>query len=166
MSNARPDPHFLKHLIAKNLALPEDDPDRIEFETSHWIAGDDVVCKWQLCVQTGRDCWNVPWDEYKAALIEFCQQRLPQASCAAIARVSGADFARIYLEDLRRRAGSTIFGPTKKPDQAVVMLLENPDLTDEQIAALIPTTLKQLARFSTYNYLKREIRFAAEGIGG
>ena len=163
MSNA-PDPHWFKKQIARNLALPEDDPDRIEFETSRWIGGDDVVCMWQLSVQLGRDCYNVSWDEYKATLVEFCRQRLSEASCAAIAREQR--FARIYLEDLRRQAGSTIFGPLRKSDQAVILLLENPDLNDEQIAELIPTTLKQLARFSTYNYLKREIRFATEGIAG
>jgi hypothetical protein len=155
---------------AKYIALPEDDQERVDFELGHWIGGDNIVCQWQLSVLTGRDVWSMSragdWRAHKTPLLDFCRARLPEASCDAIARLSGDRFARIYLQDLRRRAGCTIFGPLKKPDRAVILLLKNPDWTDEQIAKRLPTTLKQLRRFSTYNHLRSEIRFAKEGIGG
>jgi hypothetical protein len=155
---------------AKYIALPEDNQERVDFELGHWVGGNNIVCQWQLSVLTGRDFWSMSragdWKAYKAPLLDFCRARLPKASCDAIARLSGDQFARIYLEDLRRRTGCTIFGPLKKPDRAVILLLENPDLTDEQVAKRVPTTLKQLARFSTYTYLRREMRLAKEGIGG
>lgn len=157
---------FRLEQYAKYIALPEDDPERVAFEQDHWIGGSFLVCQWQLSVVAGRDTWSVPYADYKAALVEFCRLRLPSLSCAAMARDGSDHFARIYLQDLRRRAGSTIFGPLKKPHRAVILLLENPDWTDEQIAKRVPTTLKQLSRFSDYNHLRQEIRFAKEGIGG
>jgi hypothetical protein len=151
---------------ARYLALPENDPERIEVELRQWLGGDDRVCQFQLSVLTSCDHLSKSLEDYKAALVAFCRARLPKQSCDTIALASGADFARIYLEDLRRQAGSTIFGPLTKPHRAVILLLENPDWTDEQIAERVPTTLKQLARFSDYNYLRREMRFAKEGIPG
>jgi hypothetical protein len=152
---------FRAEQYAKYIALPEDDPERVAFEQDHWIGGSFLVCQWQLSVLAGRDLWSLPLEAYGTALVEFCRSRLPGVSCAALAR---SDYsARIYLQDLRRRAGSTIFGPLKKPDRAVILLLKNPDWTDEQIAERVPTTLKQLRRFSTYNHLRSEIRFEKRG---
>lgn len=149
--------NFLKYL-----ELPEDDPERIEFERRQWIGGDDAVCRWQLTVLTGEDLWSKPWAEWWEYLIAFLKKRLPPRSAAACRRYPD-QFGRPYIENLRRqRDGERIVGPLTKQDRAFLLLLENPEWTDEQIAEMIPTTLKQLARFSDYKHLRIELRFARD----
>lgn len=153
-------------IFEKYLRLPENDPERIEFESRQWIGGDDVVCRWQLSVLTQEDVWSVSFEQYQERLSKYLGQRLSPISVKACMR-SGEAFARIYLEHLRRQRGNApaLESPNKE-QQAVLLLLENPDLNDLDVAQRVPTTLKQLERFTTYGYLRRELRLAATDIKG
>jgi hypothetical protein len=119
------------------------------------LLGRDGACRYYLSVITGIDQFPLWCDEFTSNVREFViSKTCPAASqfCQDLHSIQFlGGFLRRAWEDTDRSEHSRRIS---KAEKAVELLLHHPEWSDERIAAQVPTTLKQLQRFSDYGALR------------
>lgn len=139
------------------MAAPEDSPEHESFRIEMCdlkLLGGEGACRYFLSKITGVDQFALWDDEFVENVREYLASETNGAASQFQIDAHAVQFVVPFLkrafEDSRRSASSIL----TKQDRAVELLLRNPRWTDQQIAASVPTTTKQLQRFTNYTALK------------
>jgi hypothetical protein len=119
------------------------------------LLGDMGACQYYLSILTQSDQF-VAWDD---DFVNNVKRYVVKMTCPEAARFCGgphclqslAGFFRVVTERVEGRSDGR---RVSKEDRAIEMLLNHPDWTDQQIAERLPTTAKQLQRWSNYGALR------------
>jgi hypothetical protein len=119
------------------------------------LLGSEGACKYYLSIITGIDQFALWSDEFLNNLRDFVNS---QAAGATAAFRIDADTEYVVVPLLKaemRRVRPQLIGnkPTKE-ERAIEMLFHNPGWSDYDVAKSVPTTVRQLQRFSTYKLLR------------
>ena len=121
------------------------------------LLGGEGACRYYLSLLTDSDqfvLWN---DEFVDNMREFIVTRTDGAAeCFSFDSSSVGYMAPFMKREYFKR--KRITSKLSKQERAVVLLLQNPMWSDEQIAEHVPTTTKQLSRNLDYVQLKRARR--------
>jgi hypothetical protein len=116
--------------------------------------GSDGACRYYLSLISGTDqflAWN---DQFLQNVEEYV---ISQTSKAASQFFDGHHTLTFFVSFLRRRCDRVerdYESALSKQENAVDLLLNHPDWTDEEIASRVGTTLKQLQRWRDYAGLR------------
>lgn len=151
---------------SKRLASPRESSNHQGF---YWemcegqLIGGEGACRYYLSIITGVDHFALWSDEFGANLKELVVAESSEAAACFTFDCSSAQhfwpFVRLAYE---RHVGGDKRKRIKNWEKAIELLVNHPDWTDEEIAARVPTTLKQLARNSYYTHLRINLRRANE----
>lgn len=113
------------------------------------------ACRYYLSVITGINHFALWRDEFLSNLWEYVISR----TCEEAAELLGENECVSSVTGLLRRESERFEGKVanrrvKKQERAIEVLLNHPDWTDEQVAAEVPTTVKQLGRWTDYQMLR------------
>ncbi len=119
------------------------------------LLGGEGECRYYLSILTQSDQF-VAWSD---DFVDNVQRYVVEMTCPEAVRFCDgfhyvqflAGFFRVVME---RIAGSSDSRRVSKEDRAIEMLMNHPDWTDQQIAEQLPTTVKQLQRWSNYRVLR------------
>jgi hypothetical protein len=117
------------------------------------LLGGYGACLYLLSRLTGRDQfaeWN---DQFVENVREYVVKATGGAARVFEFTFSSVDYMVALLKRDFYRAQNDGYVESK-PDRAVILLLEHPDWTDNQIAEAVPTTVKQLRRNLDYTCLR------------
>lgn len=125
------------------------------------LLGREGACRYYLSMITGIDHFVLWDDEFVANVREFViAESSGAAACFTFDWSSVQQFWPYLKLAYERYEGSGKGQRIRKRDEAIEMLVNHPSWTDEEIAAKVPTTLKQLARNTDYSYLRSNLQRA------
>lgn len=132
------------------------DPARYSEEIRYLqMAGGDAECDAYLSLLTNTDQF-VLWG---ATQVETARRLVATNASESGSRICTSEYHVSLLRDYfrllyHRQFQSPQNYPPLKQELALECLLKHPDWTNPQIAAAVPTTLKQLQRFSDFNAVR------------
>jgi hypothetical protein len=106
---------------------------------------------------TGTDQFAEWSDQFVENVREYIMQATGGAASVFAIDYRSVDYMVALLKRDFFRTQVESYAPDKR-DQAVILLLEHPEWTDAQIAAAVPTTVKQLQRNADYNCLRARLK--------
>jgi hypothetical protein len=115
-----------------------------------WIGGDCIACMYYLGMMRNKDYSDLTLEDLDNDIIEFIiQYASPNASVFAHSKM---DIDCIALPFLKQRFHLVFDIDLKltKEEKGVILLLKNPDWTDEQIRLALKTTEKQMSHWLRY----------------
>jgi hypothetical protein len=119
------------------------------------LLGGDGACRYYLSMITRIDQFVLWENEFSSNMREFVASKTcPAASvfCQTLNSIrSLATFMRRAYENSQGRGADR---RVTKAEKALELLLRHPEWSDEEIAAQVPTTLKQLRRWTDYAGLR------------
>jgi hypothetical protein len=144
-----------KSIFSEYLALPKDSPQHKQFRKELWLGGTGPACRYYLSILLGRDFFAVSSDEFLKAIREYVSAKTcPEAMQFCCLR---SDFAFV-LPFLRREweiaEGIADQRRLGKEEQGMILLIQHPDSSDEQIRQAVRTTAKQMKRWGNFNYAR------------
>lgn len=119
------------------------------------ILGGDGAARYYLSRLTGSDQFAMWDDEFHENLREYVVEQTEGAASSFSFNLETVSAIASFLKCVFQDGRSDKVLKVTKADRAIETFLRHPDWTDEQVAAEVPTTVKQLKRFSDYNLLKR-----------
>ena len=126
------------------------------------LLGDEGACRYYLSALTGIDHFALWTDEYITNLREFVvTESGGVAACFTFDWSLDQPFWPYLQLAYERQEGIT--RRIRKNERAVELLINHPDWTDEEIAAEVPTTIKQLERNTYYCSLRRNLTQQGQG---
>jgi hypothetical protein len=141
-----------EHLSETYLALPPNDPVHAMFRENITRIGDDFACSYYLSVLTGRNYFVLPLEDARRDAGHFVIEKTSLASSVFFRDLG---YVLYFAVPFLKRHFNAEHGlpPEKlnKETQGLLLLLEHPDWSDEQVRQAVHTTQKQMARWSTYN---------------
>jgi hypothetical protein len=144
--------------ISQKLAAPKDSREHRDIYLDlceSGLMGREGACRYYLSMITGIDQFVLWDDEFVSNMQEFVVSK----TCPA-ASVFCPDFHAVqFLAAFMRRAYEQSEGRgherrVTRAERAVELLLQHPEWSNEEIAAHVPTTLKQLQRWSDFTVLR------------
>lgn len=143
---------------SRRLAAAKDSPEHqaLRYDMCETqLLGGDGACRYYLSIISGTDRFSLWNDEFVRNVKEYVVSR----TCDAASKFFDGghsiscvvDFLR---RDCERAEGTDNDRRVTKREIAIEMLLKHPDWSDATIAARVPTTTKQLARWTDFNYLR------------
>lgn len=141
-----------KSAFSKYLALPKDHPQHRQFREELWLGGSEVACRYYLSMILKRDFFVASADDFVKSLQEYVVAKsCPEAIQFCCTRLH----VHIVLPFLKREwevaegvAGERRVG---KEEQRMILLVQHPYWTDEQIRRAVKTTDKQMRRWARFN---------------
>ena len=144
--------------LSRALAEPRDSR---EHKDLYWdlceagLLGGDGACRYYISIITGTDQFTLWDDEFASNVREVVVSKTCPAASQFCQDLNSIQFLAVFL----RRAWEGIEGRKQerrmtKTEKAVELLLHHPEWSDERIAEQVPTTLKQLRRFTDYTGLR------------
>jgi hypothetical protein len=100
---------------------------------------------------TGRDYFLLPLDDLWRDLVQYVAEHA-SPSAIAFGHNSTAEISDFALPFLKQQFQSAfgIDAKLSKQDKGLILLLEHPEWSDEQVRVAVKTTQKQMARWATY----------------
>jgi len=146
-----------KGLFSRMLALPKDDPKRLEFEEQLWLVGDLWECAYYLSVVMDRNHILLSSAEILENLCSFVVARASEDARIFFRNADLSDvqfFSTILRAAFWQWRGIVPPRKGKKQRDAIEMLIRHPDWSDSEIAEAVGTTLKQLSRNVDFSCLR------------
>jgi hypothetical protein len=119
------------------------------------LLGANGACLFYLTMLTSIDHFALWSDEQLQNLREFADKATNGAATAYRIDLDTVCIVLPLLKSAFRERSPTVETSFTKQDHAVELLFRNPALSDAQVADQVPTTIKQLQRFTTYQQLRR-----------
>jgi len=145
------------NVLSEHLAAIPTSPEHRMFRSEmceYGMLGGDGACRYYLSILTNSDQFVAWSDEFVNNVKQYVvEMTCPEAAqfCTDLHSIQClAGFFRVVMERIEGRYE----GRNKKQDLAIESLLLHPHWTDEEIAESVPTTVKQLRRFSDYKLLR------------
>jgi hypothetical protein len=144
--------------LSRRLAAPRESREhqylRLEMCDDRLLGGMGA-CQYYLSILTQSDQFVAWSDDFVNNVKRYVvKMTCPEAArfCTGIDGMQFLDgFFRVVMERIEGRSGSR---RVTKEDRAIEMLMNHPDWSDQQIAKKLPTTAKQLKRWSNYKALR------------
>lgn len=147
----------MSEVYSEIIALPLNDPEHVSFREELWIVHAEHGCRYYLSILTNRDYYFVHRDVFE---INFIEYMTTHASPKFICWQDSSYRYRFALPFLQEAFHSETTIPRKskipREEQALLLLVLNPDWSDEAIVARLKTTSKQLARWSDFQLARQE----------
>ena len=148
------------------LAAPEDsDPHRqLRAEMCDCkILGGEGACRYYLSVLTGTDQFAAWSDDFENDVRRYVAERTSPGAGRLCDGYSVNFLSSFFRRAWERSQGRGQQRRMTKEERAIELLLTHPDWSDQRIADSVPTTIKQLQRWTDYKSLrsapqKRETR--------
>ena len=118
------------------------------------LLGGEGACRYYLSMITNSDQFALWHDEFLENVQEFIIKQTNGAASRFSFDLNSVGLMAPFLKREFDNGQSNGNSKTTKQDRAVELLLRHPFWSDEQIAESVPTTVKQLQRFTNYNALK------------
>ena len=144
--------------LSEKMALPKDSQEHQDFRWEMCdgrLIGREGAVRYYLSVITGRDQF-VAWDDqFIRDVREFVVSQTSKSAAQFIDDIwSIGNLASFFRRACERLEGTYDERKVKKRDKAIDLLLAHPEWTDEEIAARVPTTVKQLQRSTEFTGLR------------
>ena len=142
------------NIFSEYLALPKDHPKHRQFREELWLGGEEHACRYYLSIILGRDFYAVSNDEFLKAVQEYMVAR----TCPEAIQFCCTRLHYRFVMPLLKWEWETAEGISDrrigKEEQGMILLVQHPEWTDEQIRAAVKTTAKQMKRWSSFNYAR------------
>lgn len=148
----------LDNSYSRHLACSFDSAEHQMFRTEMCdlcLLGADGASLYYLSVVTSIDHFALWSDEQLQNLREFADKATNGAANAYRIDLDTVCIVLPLLKSAFRERFPTVEVRFTKQDHAVELLFRNPALSDTQVAEQVPTTIKQLQRFTNYQHLRR-----------
>jgi hypothetical protein len=141
-----------KSIFSEYLALPKDSPQHKELREELWLGGHEHACRYYLSIILGHDFFVVSGDDFLKAAQEYvvaktCPEAI-QFCCTRGHFQFVMPFLKREWEIAEGMSGQRRIG---KEERGMILLIEHPDWTDEQIRQAVSTTDKQMKRWGRFN---------------
>ena len=137
--------------MAENGDKPVGGCEHQAFRDELWIGGADWACCYYLSMLTDRDYFLLPLPRLWRDLVQYVvEHATPNA--IAFGYESTSEISEFVLPFLKMRFEQAfgIGAKLNKAERGLILLLEHPEWTDEQIRVALKTTDKQMTRWSWY----------------
>ena len=123
-----------KNVFSESLALPKESPQHRQLREELWLGGADHACRYYLSIILRRDLFAVPSGEFLKAAQEYVVAR----TCPEAVQFCRTHGHLQFVEPFLKREWETAEGVVGqrrvgKEEQGMVLLVQHPDWTDEQI---------------------------------
>ena len=147
-------------VAAEYYELPLEDPRHLMIRDDGWLGGPDTEAIYYLSWMKGYNAYDQSFEQNGEALRDLLRQELPQSTWLTKTRYLATFFLIWAKAEYRLSTDGQRF-PIPKPsrakeDKAIILLMENPSLTDEQIRQELNTTEKAMQRWSDYKTARIE----------
>ena len=125
-----------------------------------WMGGSHTEAKYLLSCLTRINYYDTPTEVWYPAAKEFVSANFPKADWIVRSTHFG-EFAVLLLKDLNRQSklGKQFpYRAERRGERAARFAMTNPDLTVDEWARRLKTTVKQLQRNSDVSLVQREYR--------
>jgi len=144
--------------LSRQLAAPKESTEHQCLRSEmcdHGMLGGEGACRYYLSILTQSDQFAVWSDEFEDNVRRYVVENTCEEAAQLCVDFNSIQclvgFFRITLERAEGRYASR---RARKDDRAIELLLNHPEWTDEQIAEQVPTTVKQLQRWSNFTILR------------
>jgi hypothetical protein len=161
-----PDLVIRRHRTAPNsptsrmMAAAEDTAEHQFFRTEMCdlkILGGDGAIRYYLSKLTGSDQFALCGDEFVDNVREYVVAKTDGAAACLAFDSNTVGFMAPFFKYEFELSKSNVEPKMSKQDRAVMLFLHHPLWSDEKIAKEVPTTIKQLKRYSNYNVLRAAV---------
>jgi hypothetical protein len=144
-----------KNIFSEYLALPKDHPKHRQLREELWLGGEEHACRYYLSIILGCDFYAVSNDEFLKAVQDYViATTCPEAIQFCCTRLHYGFVMKFLKRQCEIGEGESGQCRISKEDQGMILLLQHPVWTDEQIRAAVKTTDKQMKRWSSFNYAR------------
>lgn len=149
-----------RSILAEHYELPLEDWRHLQLRDDGWIGGPEIEAAYYLSWLKGYNAFDQSYEQQSEALRDLLRQELPQSIWLAKTRYL-PQFFLIWVKAKYRLSTDGQRFPIRKPsrpkeDKAIILLMENPSLTDEDIRQELNTTEKAMQRWSDYKTARVE----------
>ncbi len=156
-----------KSVFSECLALPKNSPQHIRLREELWLGGASHACRYYLSIILGRELFATSDDEFLKAAQEYIVAKTCPEAIQFCCTPGHFQFVMPFLKrEWEVAEGTAEQRRLKKVEQCLVLLLNHPDWTDEQIRKAVKTTDKQMKRWGTFNAARAAHRHFKDGAEG
>jgi hypothetical protein len=144
--------------LSRELAAPKESQ---EHRSLRWdlceagLLGGDGACRYYLSIITGIDQFVLWSDEFCKNIEESVVSQTCPAAAVFCRDLNSIQFLRGFLRRAYERTeGHSEDHHVTKAEKAIELLLRHPDWSDDEIAAHVPTTMKQIGGWTDYRVLR------------
>ncbi len=140
-----------KNIFSEYLAKPKDSREHIQLREELWLGGPSHICRYYLSVLTKRDFFDATNDDFLMAVQEYLVSHSCPEAIQFCVSMNHLMFIVPFLRQQWELAEGTQHAKRfSMEEQALIMLVNNPNMKDEKIRETIGTTEKQMKRWSTF----------------
>jgi len=140
-----------KSIFSKYLALPKDHPQHRQFREDLWLGGPEVGCRYYLSMILKRDFFAASVEDFVKALQEYVVARTCPEAIQLCCTWLHIHFVLPFLKWEWETAEGISDRRLGKEKQGMILLVQHPEWTNEQIREAVKTTAKQMQRWSAFN---------------
>jgi hypothetical protein len=140
-----------KNYFSECLAKPKDSQQHQQLREELWLCGPEYICKYYLSVLTKHDFFDATDDVFLTAVREYlASHACPEAVQFCVSTYHLMFLIPFLMQQWELAEGNHGTKQFSMEERALVMLVNNPDWTDETIREAVGTTEKQMKRWSTF----------------
>lgn len=140
------------HIFSEYLALPKDSPQHRQLRDELCLGGEEHACRYYLSIVLGRDFFAVSNDEFLKAVQEYVVAKTCPEAIQFCCTRGHFQFVMPFLKrDWENAAGTADQRHIGKEERGMILLIDHPDWTDEQIRVAVKTTDMQMKRWGSFN---------------
>ena len=148
---------FRNQLFSEMLALPKDSPRHRILREELWLLGDWHACRYYVSILTRADLFAMEEEEFLEAIRGYVLSRVGKKA-AVFCTFDCCGLEPFLRQQLAEFEGRPPVRPLTRQDRAVILLVKHPDWGDSRIARELPTTEKQLQRWTNFQCARRQQR--------
>jgi hypothetical protein len=144
--------------LARLFDAPFDSPEHATVKEHGWIGGTQISSTYYLGMLLSENLFRIPDETVREKTREFLVDETSPEGARVMEDVAGYDFA---VELLRFRFYERYEPEKAKANKrylALKLLLTDPNIAFDRLAASVGTTIKQLARHSTLTYAAKILK--------
>jgi hypothetical protein len=149
--------------FARDFDQPYDSPAHQFLATTVWMGGPFVTIPFWLGRRIGRNLFREEHEVVQAHLRTYFIQQGWSAASILVEDISSWDSIALVLQFQEQGLPESLTTNDKRNVLALAEFLKEPDVTDEELAARLGTTPKQIARTTSVGYLRRLLKDACDG---
>jgi hypothetical protein len=138
------------NIFSEYLALPKDSPQHRQLRGESWLGGASHACRYYLSIIVGRDLFAASDQEFLTAVQEYVISRTCADAIQFCCTLGHLQFVMPFLKREWEIAEGLSGRRFVKEDQALILLVEHPDWTNEQIRQAVKTTGKEMSRWGRF----------------
>lgn len=137
-------------IFSDYLDKPVDSPEHRRFRASLWVGGSEHACRYYLSVLVNRDFFDATDSEFLTAMKDYVVAHACPAASQFCITQGHLQFVLPFLKHLLGDKTERL----SNEDRALVLLVQHPDWSDDQIREAVGTTEKAMTRWSTFKYAR------------